>query len=221
MYEWYVIICDENVWWGRTEQKKKSREENNLFLTNKEVDSFLNVFLKTASHSPFFWFHKNCQQSNSQRFPRWIITKLFSLYMFSFLSLSHFLIFRFYFPFPHIYQSFFSFPPWDISFFVKTHVVLRSYMLNFLPLCITPSVRQHVQLNSFKSKLICIAPFRKEAALLWRFPEERNICCWSCRHPLLPPNFVLHTEHFSISRNCYCPVWPKSPRSYIRNWTRT
>lgn len=37
----------------RIENIEKRREVNNLFLTNKEVDSFLNVFLKTPSHSFF------------------------------------------------------------------------------------------------------------------------------------------------------------------------
>ena len=76
-----------------------------------------------------------------------------------------------------MYQCFFSPPPLTgtTAFFFSKRVVLCSYMLNFLPPCVT------AWLYSFKSKLICVAPFREEAALLWSFAEEEK----KLKHPLL------------------------------------
>lgn len=191
--------CKERRGARRREQKKKQRkEENNLRLTNKEVDSFLNVFLKTPSHSPLSsGFIKTVNSQIRQDFQMRIMTELrsslcasYQLSDFHSLTVTHL----------HISHHIFSSPPQYISSF-KTRVVLCSYILNFLPPRVTSSVGQRVWPNSFKSILICMPPFRKGAALLWMFPEERNICCSSRTHPLLQPSFTSHTEYFSISRN--------------------
>lgn len=52
------------VWCSRCQEwREDGKAENNLFLTNEEVDSFLNVFLKTLSHSFLYsgFIRKNCQ----------------------------------------------------------------------------------------------------------------------------------------------------------------
>lgn len=146
--------------------------------------------------SSFFWFHKNCQQSDSPRLSDvnhyWALLSSFYILLvvlFPFLTLPslHTSILSTHFS-THL-SAWLLLPTPGHQLF-KTHVVLCSYTLNFLPACVTSSVGQHVWVNSFKSMLICITPFRKEAALLWRFPEDKNICRWSRTHPPPPPNFV-------------------------------